>query len=294
MNVFEFLEGAPSRQSLPQVISLRRTTTGKYLFYLLIRHYRSLLHRSPRYLNYSRASVSSCKGLLEEISLFQQNEEFFVLEGFPQSFLTSLCLPPTTYVVAEVDAGELEAPAFSYKMRRGILRILISHLKLRFSLRELLAQDWGGVRDYAEVEVILRRALAGEWSLIRLSEELQRAAGGNILLMLKKGSYTELLNFVERYGPSWVFRHIVRSITQLATYRAYSFMGQGPGSIAENMNLPGYRIRELEEAAKAVSMEDLKVLATRAVELDGMFARSPALGCQLMVLRSGISMRRGR
>ena len=290
MNVFEYMEGTPKPLVKP-VVTVRRTTTSKYLFYILARHYASLFRKKPNFVVYSKSEASMVKGLMEEIPLFG-TQDLFVLEGFPYSFVADLTLPKGVHVVAEVEDGELDAPQYSYRFRRDILRTLLLQLNLRIPLRDLVSLDWGSIRDYPEIEVLLRKAQAGAWGLSKIEEALKDTTTGNILLMLKKGDSVDLLKLKSKYAESWLPRHLVKLVPQLATYRALVAMGQPGKSIAESLDIYNFKLRELEEAAKAVTMDDLSVLGQRLLMLDRVAMKSPRLASDLLVLRSGISIKR--
>jgi len=288
--VLDYIE-TTSRVNLKQKITVKRTQTSKYLFYLLVRQYRIETRKKPHFIAYQKTEASAVKGLLEEISLFG-NDEMFVLEGFPLAFIETLHLPPGVYVLAEVDDGELDTPAYSYRQRRGILKVLLTQLGLKVSLRDLLSLDWGSVRDYSEVEVILRKATAAGWGLEGIQKSLQEDSTGNILLMLKKGNLPELLRLKSKYSDNWFNRNASKIIPQLATYRALVTMGQSPTNIAETLGISTYKLRELEEASKAVTMNDLKVLGERVLALDRMSMKWPGPASDLLIMKSGISLKR--
>lgn len=291
MNVFEFIEKNASKATLPQVVTVKRTTASKYLYYLLVRHYKQELRVIPQFITFSKSGAQSQKGLMEEIPLFGGGE-LYALDGFPASFVKELNLPKGVYVVAEVDDGELEAPGYSYKVRRGILRALHSQLGLRVTLRDLVGLDWASVRDYPEMESVLRKSFAAGWGLAELERELSSNTVGNILLLLKKGGFQDLLAIKGRYSEVWMYRHLTKLIPQLATYRSLVVMGQQPNAVSECLNVSTFKLKELEEAAKAVSMDDLRVLGERVVALDRIFSRNPSLAADLLLLKSGISIKR--
>lgn len=291
MNVFEFIEKHATRNSLPQVVTLKRTTASKYLYYLLVRHYKQELRVTPQFLTFSKSSSQAQKGLMEEIPLFGGGE-FYALEGFPASMVRDLTLPKGVYVVAEVDDGELEAPAYSYKVRRGILRALQAQLGLKITLRDLVGLDWASVRDYPEMESLLRKAALAGWTAEDLSKDLSANTVGNILLLIKKGGFQDLLSIKSRYSDVWMFRHLTKLVPQLATYRSLVVMGQQPNAIAECLGVSNFKLREFEEAAKAVSMDDLRILGERILALDRIFSRNPGVATDLLLLKSGISMKR--
>lgn len=290
MNVLEYIENTP-RAALAKVATVKRTQTSKYLFYTLVRHYRIEHRKRPVFISHTKSELGYVKGLLEEITLFGGGE-FFVLEGFPHSFVSDLNLPDSVYAVAEVDEGELEAPQYSYRQRRGALKVISQHLGYKIPLRDLLSLDWGSIRDYVDIEVLLRKAMIAGWGVDEIGEHLNASNIGNILLMLKKGNSLDILKMKAGYPDTWFPRHLVKIIPQLATYRALVTMGQGSAAIAEALGVSNYKLKELEEAAKAVSMSDLRTLGERVVQLDRMASRRPALAGDLLALRSGISIKR--
>lgn len=288
--VLEYVETTPKALLKPK-ITVKRTTQSKYLLYLLIRHYRQALNTAPVFVTYTKAESNWVRGVLEEISVFR-HQDFYVLEGFPLSFVEGLQLPAGTTVIAEVDDGELETPPYSYKEKRNLLKVLKTQLGLLHSLRDLVNLDWGSVRDYPEVEVILRRALIAGWTTERLSKELVDAATGNILLLLRRGNLQDLMLLRIRYGPLWMVRHLTRTVSQLAVFRALTSMGQSQSSIGETLGLSRYKLMELDEAAKAVTNADLQVLGQRIVNLDRLVMTKQEFAADLLLLRSGISLKR--
>lgn len=289
-SVLEYIEDTP-RVSLKQIVTVKRTQNSKFLLYVLVRHYRIETRKKPTFISYSKSEVNSVKGLLEEITLFG-GQDLYVLEGFPLSFVTDLNLPKDVFVVAEVDDGELEAPIYSYKQRRGAIKVTLQHLGLKLPLRDLLSLDWGSARDYADIEVVLRKALAAGWGVDGVGKLLQGSQLGNILLLLKKGNLVELLNIKSKYSDGWLTRHVTKLVPQLATYRSLVAMGQSPSAIAESLGVSSYRMREFEEAAKAVNMADLKTLAERVIQLDRLSVRHSSLATDLLILKSGIALKR--
>lgn len=290
MNVLDYMEDTP-RALLKQVITVKRSQLSKFLFYLLVRHYRIELRKRPLFFLYNRVDASSVRGYIEEIALFG-GEDMFVLEGFPSSFVSSIMPPKGVYILAETEDGELETPLYSYKQRRGAIKMLMQHLGIKLSLREVLGLNWGSVRDYTDVEMVLRKAAAAGWGAAEIDEVLKEHGTGNILLMLKKGYLKDICDMKERYADGWIHKYMVRSIPQMATYRALVSMGQSANSIMDTLAVSNYKLRALEEAAQAVSTSDLKILATRVMELDGISLRNPRLAADLLVLKSGIALRR--
>lgn len=290
MNVLDYIEDTP-RALLKSVVTVKRAQTSKSLFYLLVRHYRIETRKTPTFLPYVKSEMSSVRGMLEEISIFGGGE-LFVLEGFPASFVSDLILPKGVIVLAEVEDGELEAPPYSYKFRRQAVKIMAKHLGLMMSLRDLLSLDWGAIRDYSDIEVFLRKSVAAGWSLADMEKELSANQTGNILLLLKKGGLAEVLKVKEKYGDGWLSRHLTKLVPQLATYRSLVNMGQNEQACAEVLGVSNYRMKEFEEAAKAVTMADLKILAERLITLDRISLRHQRLGDDLIALRSGISLKR--
>jgi hypothetical protein len=196
------------------------------------------------------------------------------------------------HVLAEVEDGQLDAPPYSYKFRRDILKVLLTQLGLRIPLRDILGLDWGSVRDYPDAEVLLRKAQAGSWDLGRIEKELRDTTTGNILVMLKKGDVASLMSLKARYADSWFIRNMIKLVVQLANYRALAAMGQEPRVIAETLDISNFKMRELEESAKAVTMDDLRILGERLVSLDRLSFTNPKLAADLLILRSGISIKR--
>lgn len=229
------------------------------------------------------------RGILEEYSLFGM-DEFYILEGFSAAFVDALSIPSKVYVVAEVDNGELEAPNFSYREKRGLLRSLKDQLNLRYSLRELMGLDWSGVRDYWEVELLLRKATTAAWSLVELEKCLSESAYGNLLVMLKRGQIKEVLAIKRRYGDAWFVKALGKQLTQLFAYKSLQVLNQESQAV-DLLDLSGYRLREVEEAAKTLSVQDIEIMVDALVTKDKKL-RSSSLVSDLFVLNCPISIRK--
>lgn len=291
MNVLDFIEGT-SKRNMPQAMTLKRTATSRYLFYLLVRHYRQELVRKPRFLQYTRQDGPMFKALIEEVSVFG-SPDLYALEGFPMLFVDQLAMPEDTFCVAETDDGELEAMPYSYRERRGILLVLVKQLQLPFSLRSLLSLDWSPVRDYPEIERWLRKAHAAGWEEEELGEKMKRGQIGNVLEMMKRGNIEECFEMRRRYGDAWFLRHCYRSIPQLAQLRALKALGQSDGQISEALDLSVHRVRELEEVARMIPTKDLRTLGETLVKNDRIFRRHTEKALDLLILRSPIGLKRG-
>lgn len=290
-SVCEFIEETP-KASLPQKITVKRTTVSKYQFYLLVRQYRQELNKTPLFLQYSRQDLGQHQALMEEVSLFLE-QDLYVLEGFPKSFVEEIRLPKGVYCVAETEEGELECPQFSYRERRAILWVLNKQLGLRHSLRALLALDWGAVRDYPEVEMWLRKALAGGWSEVELGEQLQRPDTGSLLVALKKGDLKDLFQARARYGDTWLVRYLAKTVTDAVVHRTMRMMGQTDAQIADALDSTPYKLRELEETNRVWTHFDLLKLAQLLIDRDRLLQSKTKLALDLLLLDNPLTLRRG-
>ena len=177
MTVLEFLEEG----SFPQKVTVERTNTSKYLFYLVVRAYRRKFKHKPTILTFSKKTASWSKSMMEEHS-FWTWFHIFVLEGFGKSFVDRVHLPNEgTRIVAETDHGELTEDRLDKAGRRGILKILIQQMDLAYSLRALLKLDWTSMVNLADFEVILRRANILGWNEEQIGQYLEREGQKNLL-----------------------------------------------------------------------------------------------------------------
>lgn len=291
VSVCDFLESTP-RAALPQKITVKRTTASKYQFYLVARHYRQELEKSPVFLTYSRQDVSLHQALMEEVSLFF-GQDLYVLEGYPKSFVEEVRPPKGVYCVAETEEGELECPAYSYRERRGILWVLNKQLGLRHSLRALLGLDWGVVRDYPEVEMWLRKAAAGGWTEAELGERLQRPETSNLLIALKKGDFKDLFYARSKYGDSWLVRYLGKTIVDAVVHRTMKVMGQTDAQIADALDSTPYKLRELEETNRTWTHQELLKLAKMLIEKDYQLQTRTKIALDLLLLANPLTLRRG-
>jgi len=285
--VLEFCE---ETKILPPLVTVTRTTTSKYLFYLLVRHYRQKLKKRPEFLVYTKDKSHGIKSQVEEHSVLDEGQSLYVLEGFPKTFVNSLQPPTGTYILAETDDGEIEAPPYSFKMKRDILKILLLHLEVKLSLRGLLKLDWSKCRDYADYEVLLRRAKLLNWTEEDLEMRIQEREEEreSILLLLKRNQKSKLLDLLQRYGPTWMLNQLTEGVVRTAHYKALKLMGYEPDRVAREMEVGWYQAKELEEAASSLTKEDLSILASRLIKLDRMAHRNRAMAVELLLLNTSI------
>lgn len=287
-NVFEFLETV---KELPLVVTVERTSFSKYCFFLVVRHYRKKLRRTPQFVMAVKGELPKVKASMEEHSLWG-DRPLFVLEGFPKDFVDRLNLPDGTYVVAETNLGELKATRWRYKDRRDTLKILTAQLGGTWSLRELIKLDWSGIKDFDEVERLLRKGRIMEWTEPELGAELETVRWGNILERLKRSQFQEIFQMMGKYGPSWTAGHIIATVGDLVTFKALENMGLPHQDIVKQMDLgPGQRVN-LQEAAASHTMDDLRKLAQRLVDLHWLMTRSPRLGLELFLLNAPTRVRK--
>jgi len=286
-SVLSFCEEA---KILPPVMTVTRTKTSRYLFYLLARHYRLRTGKKPEFFTYSKEKMHAIKGQMEEHSAFEDTQSLYVLEGFPKAFVNSLRPPKGSFILAETDDGELEAPPFSYRDRRDILKVLLLHLSLKLSLRSLLKMDWSECRDYADFEVVLRRAKILDWQesdLLARMEEREEARE-SILLLLKRNQRLKLLELKQRYGSIWMMNQLIEGVVKTAHFKSLRLMGYEPDRVTREMDLSYYQAKELEEAASSLTKDDLKTLASRIIRMDRMKFRDRDLAMELLVLNTQI------
>jgi len=275
----------------PRVCTVDRTNHSKYLFYLIVRHYRRRFKGHMIFSSYSKGSVSMVKGQIEEHSLWP-GDSLYVLEGYNQNFVDKLELPQNAYVLAETDGGNLKADVYLYWKKRDILKVLQMHLRLNnLSLRKLLELDWSGMQGYEDYEIILRKTKIMGWSEVELGERLQNIGRINLLTSLKKSSFKEIFDMIESQGPRWVQRRITTQLSDLMYYRALKLMGHDEIRIARSLDFSYTRVRELEAMSKMLTAEDMKLLAERLVAMDNLIERNSYLGISLFLLNAPIQVK---
>jgi len=308
LNYIEHMSG-----KVPQVITVERTTDSKYQFDLLVRAVRKRLRAKPTYiaLEKQRGFMDRIKALLEEHNLFQSSEhpdQLYALEGFAGNWVSKLSPPPRTYVVAEVDGGELKAESFgrAYGKRRDILKVLSMLLEtdrelsrgkyspqtVDLSLRELVKLDWSNLSRFEEFEPYLRKAQIMGWSEERLGEELGSSDRGNLLTLIKRSDFKPVYDMLEKRGHLSIYSQLVQGLGELIHYRSLRLMGFDEIRTWKEMDLRDWRGQDLEEASKMLTSEDLRLMAERIVGMDGLVQRLGTLGLQLLILNAPIRVKK--
>jgi len=296
----EFLEKNP--KPLPRLMTVERTKSSSYQFYLIVRHYRKEVEVNTKFFTYNKTDVGMVRGSIEEHSLFA-GKDMYVLEGFNSKFIHSLSLPQDVFVLAECDHGELKAVPYNYKGKRPILKVLFKQLgldterhpdgKAKLTKRGLIKQDWTSLRSYELYEPFLRRARILGWTDKDVERELFKAGQGNLLTLIKRGQFKELFEMAEKYGHSWTYNMIVELLGELIHYRALKVMGYDERKCAQELGAEvGYRrAAELEDAHQMLTQEDIKELVDRVLGMEHLVARNPELGLALFALNSPIRVR---
>jgi len=296
----EFLEKNP--KPLPRLMTVERTKSSSYQFYLLVRHYRTQVEVNTKFFTYNKTEAGMVRGSIEEHSLFG-GKDMYVLEGFNATFIKSLTLPQDVYVLAEINEGELKAVPYNYKGKRPILKVLFTQLglatnrhddgKAKLTKRGLIKQDWTSLRSYELYEPFLRRARILGWTDDDVERELFKAGQGNLLTLIKRGQFKELFEMAEKYGQSWTFNMIVELLGELVHYRALKVMGYDDRKCAQELGAEvGYRrAKELEDANQMLTQDDIQLLVDRVLDMEHLVTRDPTLGLALFVLNSPIRVR---
>jgi hypothetical protein len=298
--VLDYLEEAKGKP--PPILTVERSAQSTYPFHLLVRHTTHRLGLKPQFIQHERQKnfEDQIRGAIEEHSLFNHYaghygaKSLFVLEGFPPTFATSLNPPEGTYVVAETTGGWLKAEPFTQSKKRDILKILLQLLKLDLSLRGLLKLDWSGLRAYEEFEPILRKARLMQWDEERIGEELKGSERGNLLAQLKRADHRPIAETIDRAGTTWTHNRLLQATADLIHYRSLRAMGFDEARSAKEVGADSWskRARDLEEAAKMYTAEDLQLMAERIVRMDRLVTTSKGLGLQLLILNAPVRVRR--
>jgi len=310
--VFNYIEHLTSK--IPQILTVERTSDSKYQFMLLVQALKKRLRVKPVFIAFEAKKnyVERVKGLLEEYSLFREmspTDQLFVLEGFAGSFVSKLDLPPGIYVVAEVDDGLLKTESFgrAYGKRRDALKALSvivdtprmmtagalpAKVSLNYSLRELVKLDWSGVAKFEEFEPILRKAQVMGWTEEEIGKGLETADRGNLLTLIKRSDLKPVFDMIERRGYQQIYNQLIQNLAEIIHYRSLRLMGLDEARVKREMDLRDWRANELEEVAKMITAEDLKLMAERVVKLDPLVQRLGDVGLQLLILNSPIRVKR--
>jgi hypothetical protein len=158
----DVLDWLDTTAELPRSLTLERTTTSRYMFSLLIRHYHQTTRLKPQHYVYTKETADALKGQIEEHSIFDRLGAVYVLEGFSRRWVDSLHPPEKTYILAETDGGYLSSSPF-FKKKDG-LRPLVKILTRQLSLKAILPPsfllrfDWSPTQAWEDVEPILTRA----------------------------------------------------------------------------------------------------------------------------------------
>lgn len=283
-----------------QLTTVKRTTESRYQFRLLVQAIAKRLKVQPRNITFEKQKgfLERIKGTIEEHSIFHSvmgssPMHLYALEGFPSSWVETICPPPKSYVVAETDEGVLVADNYHHRKKRDILKVLMMQLEMTgVTLGGLKKLDWSGMSRYEDYEPLLRKAKLMGWDEDRIGKELEGADYGNILVLTKRSDWAKIGSILEQRGPMYLYNATVAGVTELAYYRSLRMMGLEPDRVSKQMEIRERKLEELEEAAKVITTADLQQMAERVIELEPMVLRMGAVGVQLMLMNAPIRVAR--
>lgn len=281
-SVFQFLE----EKDRPTKLTIERSTTSKYQFYLAVRDYQQRLMLKPKFVNYLRGEADAVKSLIEEVSLFEP-VSLYVLEGFPKVYVQNLKLPREVTCLAETDDGDIRTDGYSLMQKRGILRTLHLQLKIRLTLTALLKLDWSGMEGFEEFESVLRKWKLMNGSQDDLKEELEKRLEGTLLEEMKRGKTKECLMKLDRLGEIRFLNRLQNNLSVLIQYKAMLAVGYDEKRVEQLLNLGWRSAQEYSSLAKLFSPEEVELIARRLVTLDSMIQRYKREG--LVMLLTGIA-----
>jgi hypothetical protein len=285
---------------VPPVLTVERSTTSKYQFYLTVRHFRQKLRRKPRFFVFSKQEADTAKAIIEEHSVFDMDGAFYVLEGFSRRFVDRLHPAPNTYVLAETDGGELTESYYApYRDSfRAILKVLMEQLHLartaNWTLSGLLAQDWTGFRTFEQYEPVLRRGMLLQQTEDELGIALNQYSRVDLLELTKRGGQDfKVIMELEATAPQLAHHQLLTSLSRLLHFRALASLGtDDPKKLSEILEVSINQVRHLSKSHDILTDDDLQKLTERTIALDPLMFRNPKLGLELFYLNNPISVRR--
>lgn len=296
-SVLEFLE---EQSLIRQKTTVERTTRSEYQFSLVTRDFRTRLKVKPIFSIFTKENQEALKGTVEEYSIFEPSR-LFVLKGYGKTFVERLTPPQGTYVLAEVDDGDLNPENFSYKQRRNILKVLYMQLgldqlrgerKQQLSLSKLIKLDWMGCSDYEDHEPYLLLAKEMGWTADQLGEYLGKSEPASPLRELKRGQVLPVLQEADLQGETWLANQLTRGLGDLVYWRTLRLQGADPDKVRKEMDLGWRRGEELEAVSKEMTADDIMSLVQRRMDLDYLFLRNPILAGNLFLLNAPTRLRR--
>lgn len=297
--VLEYIEETVfGRVELPHFVTIERTTQSKYPLYLLARAYAHVLKKRAKdeyklkYFTYSKQDANTIKAIIEEHSIWGE-KSLYVLEGFGAKFVEALNPPKSIFVIAEVEEGELKTPPFHLRYRRDLLKILTLLLSFNSaSLSELIKLDWSQAKGYEDFEPVITKAKLMAWNADQIREYLTQGTSGQIWSLTKRGQAREICLHLAHMGHQAAISHFTNLFADLIHYRALRILNFDEDKCAREMEISLYRQRELEEASKMMTQDDLQTNARRLIQFDAFFWRNPTAAAELFLLNNPTRVRK--
>lgn len=289
MKVLEFVEEL--RAPLQQKVTVRRATSSKWLFLTVVRAYQHKLHAKPSFVTYVKQKEQELESFLEEASLWKK-VSLLVVEGAPKGMVDRIKLPSLTYLVAETDEGELELDDWGRGSKRDVLRVLLDQLGIQLRLRDLIKLDWSSCRSFEEAECFLRKAQILGWNEEEIGKHLDQTTDENVLSLWKRGRMAELFSLKERLTPAGMVGLITKLTIQTAQCKALKLLGYDDVQLQKEMGVSWWKTKQLLEAESMLGDAEVKRIADRLVKLDKLLSWNPGVGLDLLLLNSGVSVRR--
>lgn len=243
-----------------------------YQFSLLVQSYHIWLNCPVKYIDAaSLAEQARARRLVEEQSIFGDSTRLFVLDGGSAAWWKTFVSPEGTYVLMEMSRADTKEaylrpePYRNAVPRNNHIKILSDILDLPFSVASLTKLDWSGATHYAEIEAILRTAKAAGWTLDQLRAQCNGQERAKFLSSIGSGDCRGLFEMIQRIGARSALRLYVENILRASQYAEMKSRGLQPAVIADSMGISMWRLGEIANDVRGLSVRDVDELRRRLV-----------------------------
>jgi len=274
--------------SLEKLLLIKRTEKSQYWLYLAVRRYSTLLKIPPKF---TTLSVGVGLSFLEERSF--GGRELVVLNNLAKSQLKGLNPNEDFFILAEVESGEWVAPtSLTHHEIPGFLKLLRDLHGLKAWTKDVRALNWRGLGEPSEIESMVLRMKWGRLGYDDLSQLMESSNYSDLLMDLKLSRMKEIFLLQEKYGARWVYKNLITSLVLLSRFKVLKGLGVSQDTIISVLSISKYHWMNLEKLDQYYSLQEIRLLVRRVLDLDFLFFRGAEdEAVSLILLNSGLSVK---
>jgi hypothetical protein len=263
LGILQFVGAHGPARGIPRKVAVE--PGDAYLLHLLARYFSKLAGRPIRFVEWTASGDPGIRAGLEGASLLGPRD-LRVVSGAPEGWSSDLEPAWGTHVVVEEPGGVLFPEPYAYQDRKLVLRALTKLLDLPWTIPELVRVDWSTARAWTDFEGLLATGKLLDWGFAELRRAGASRVSADIFSLGRAGEWDSVQQLAERYGWTWLERHLEQFTTDVVRFHLAVRRGRKPNNV-QLENRSRWEMEMVREAAEEMDLEQLASFARRIVKL---------------------------